>query len=114
MADDGKREKSSAERFAPPPHLPDVPEAPKIDVKLPSRESGPKQGTVAPGGYQKLAVAATAASSFIAPIIVLGAGGWWLDQRFHGSNGLFAFAGTVLGFIAGIVSLLRVIKQLNR
>ena len=46
-------------------------------------------------------------------VLVLGVGGWWLDQRLH-SGGICAFVGTVVGFIAGIVALLQVIRQLNR
>jgi hypothetical protein len=113
MADKDERNDDFSKRFPAPPPSSDVPEAPKIEVKLPPREGRPQPGTVAPGGYQKLAVAATAASSFVGPILVLGVGGWWLDQRLH-TNGTCAFIGTVVGFIAGIFSLLRVIQQLNR
>jgi len=94
-------------------HTPDLPETPKIDVKLPALPHVQQRGSVAPGAYRKVAIAATAASSFISPILVLGVGGWWLDQRLH-SGGLCAFAGTVIGFIAGIVALLQVIRQLNQ
>jgi hypothetical protein len=91
----------------------DLPEAPKINVKLPVLPDVPRPGSPAPGAYRKVAIAATAASSFISPILVLGVGGWWLDQRLH-SGGICAFIGTVIGFIAGIVALLQVIRQLNR
>ena len=70
-------------------------------------------GSASPGKYQKLAVAATAATSFVAPVIVLGVAGWWLDQRLH-TIGMCAFVGTVIGFVVGIVSLLGIIRQLNR
>ena len=114
MANGGKREDKISERFPAPPPSTDLPAAPKIDVKLPPRVDAPQAGRVAPGSYQKLAVAATAATSFIAPIVVLGVGGWWLDQRLHSPIGICAFVGVVLGFIVGIISLLRVIQQLNR
>jgi hypothetical protein len=114
MADDGKRDKDLSKRFPAPPPSSELPEAPRIDVKLPPRQGTPQPGRVTPGAYQKLAVAATAATSFIAPIVVLGVGGWWLDQRLHSPIGICAFIGTVVGFIVGIVSLLRVIQQLNR
>ena len=75
-------------------------------------ESEPRS-SVAPGSYRKVAIAATAASSFITPILVLGVGGWWLDQRFH-TGGILAFVGAVIGFAAGIIALLQVIRQLNQ
>ena len=37
-----------------------------------------------------------------------------IDQRLHSPVGICAFIGTVVGFIVGIISLLRVIQQLNR
>ena len=95
------------------PRIPRLPDAPKIDVKLPELPGAQQQGKVAPGAYRKVAIAATSASSFISPILVLGVGGWWLDQKLH-SGGICAFVGTVIGFIAGIVALLQVIRQLNR
>jgi hypothetical protein len=114
MAEKDEREDDLAKRFPASPAPPEIPDAPKIEVKLPPRAGAPQPGTVAPGGYHKLAVAATAASTFVTPIIVLGVGGWWLDQRLHMTTALFAFIGTVLGFIAGVVGLMRVIQQLNR
>ncbi len=112
MAEKDESEKDIPERFPAPPPPTRIPDAPKIEVKLPPVAGKQAPGTVTPGSYQKVAIAATAASSFIAPIIVLGLGGWWLDQRFH--INICAFIGTVLGFIVGILSLMRVIQQLNR
>ncbi len=114
MAENEDRGEGDADRFAAPIRSTDVPEPPKVAVQLPPRAGKPQPGTVAPGSYQKVAIAATAASSFIAPILVMGVGGWWLDQRLHTSIGICAFVGTVVGFIVGILSLLRVIQQLNR
>ena len=102
-----------AERFPAPPPSAELPDTPKFDVKLPPPLGQRSPGSVVPGSHYKLAVAATAASSFVAPIIVLGVAGWWLDQRIHNGVSVFAFVGTVLGFIVGIVALLRVIQQLN-
>ena len=113
MADNGNQDDDLAGRFPRPPSEPEIPEAPKIDVKLPPREGRPTPGAVKPGAYRKVAIAATAASTFITPIIVLSLGGWWLDQRMHSSTGIFAFLGALVGFVVGIISLLRVIQQLN-
>jgi hypothetical protein len=114
MAEKSEREEEIPERFPAPPPPAAMPEAPKIEVKLPPLPGKPTPGTVAPGAYTKVAVAATAASSFITPIVVLGVGGWWLDQRLHFGISICAFIGTVLGFILGILALMRVIQQLNR
>jgi F0F1-type ATP synthase assembly protein I len=114
MADRGGRDREDSERFPAPPSISDVPEAPKIDVKLPRVTGEAQPGSVTPGKYRKVAIATTAASSFVAPILVLGVGGYLLDQRMHNTMALFAFLGTVVGFGVGIFSLLRVIQQLNR
>lgn len=111
--DAGEQPVSLTRRGMPMP-MSDLPEPPSIQASLPPRPDVPQKGTVAPGGYQKLAVAATAASSFIAPIIVLGLGGWWLDQKLHLQPALLGFVGTLLGFVVGIISLMRVIKQLSK
>ena len=113
MAED-ERDKDLRQRFPAPPRGGDVPAPPKVEVKLPPPAGKPQPGTVTPGKYQKLAVAATAATSFAAPIVILSVGGWWLDQRLHNSTAIFAFLGTVVGFAVGILALLRVIQQLNR
>ena len=107
MAETNKGEEEPFKRAA------ELPEAPKIDVELPALPEIQRPGSPAPGAYRKVAIAATAASTFVSPILVMGVGGWWLDQRLH-SGGIWAFAGTVIGFIAGIVALLQVIRQLNR
>jgi hypothetical protein len=116
MADEEKPDEAfdRPSRFPAAPAPANIPVAPKVEVKLPPHPDTPQKGSVVPGGHQKLAVAATAASSFVTPIIVLGAGGWYLDQKLHHQIALLAFAGTLLGFIVGIMALLRVIQQLSR
>ena len=101
-------------RFPAPPSVGKMPDAPQMSVKLPPRPDRPRQGTVAPGGYHKLAVSVTAASSFVTPILVLGVGGWYLDQMMHHQTAYLAFGGTVLGFVLGVFALMRIIKQLSK
>lgn len=113
MEDEERRGDDIEKRFPVPPPSSELPEAPKIEVRLPPASDPLRRGAVKPGGYRKLAIAATAASTFVAPILVLSVGGWWLDQRLH-TSGICAFIGAIVGFIAGIVSLLRVIQQLNQ
>ena len=104
----------SKQRFPAPPSVGHVPDAPNVNVTLPPNPDKPQKGTVAPGAYNRLAVSATAASSFVTPILVLGVGGWYLDQKMHNQTAYLAFGGTVLGFIVGIFALMRVIQQLSR
>src|ERR1051326_2745150 len=101
MADKDKRDKEFSERFPAPPPSTDLPEAPKIEVKLPPVGGKQAPGSVKPGAYRKVAIAATAASSFVTPILVLALGGVWLDKRLH-TGGICAFIGAVLGFIVGV------------
>lgn len=96
------------------PEPPGVPEPPRIAVKLPPHGGAARPGSVRPGGYQKLAIASTAASSFVTPVIVLGLGGYYLDQRLHHQTSWFAFAGTMLGFVVGVMALLRIIGRLSK
>ncbi len=99
-------------RFPAMPPLPNLPEVPKYDAKLPDWNK-PRKGTVEPGAYSKVAVAATAATSFIMPVIILGGGGWWLDQKLKHDTAWFALVGVIVGFIVGVTSLLRVIQKLQ-
>src|SRR5581483_8359396 len=99
-------------RFPDVPPGPEVPEPPKIKSKLPPHPAKPEPGSFQPGSYNKMAIAATAASSFIMPIIVLSVAGWWLDGKLHTAPWL-AFTGVLVGLIAGVASLLNVIKRLE-
>ncbi len=99
------------QRFPDLPPGQELPEPPKLSHLIP-RPVKPPSGSIEPGSYNKMAIAATAASSFIMPILVLSVAGWWLDEKLHTKPWL-AFGGVVLGFIAGTVSLLNVIKRLE-
>gem|GEM_PF-2912104 len=99
-------------RFPAMPPLPNLPEVPKYDAKLPDINA-PRRGTVEPGAYGKMAVAVTAATSFVMPVIVMGGGGWLLDQKLKHETAWFALVGVVVGFFVGVVALLRVIQKLQ-
>ena len=99
-------------RFPTLAPLPNLPEVPKYDAKLPDI-SKPRNGAIEPGSYSKTAFAATAASSFILPVIVLGGGGWLLDQKLKHETAWFALVGVIVGFAVGVTSLLRVIQKLQ-
>lgn len=124
MSDEDRRRKEAPEpeaeeeqddlqsRFPDLLSPPDAPEVPKLSPKLPPRPKQPGEGDFQPGSYGKIAIAATAASSLIMPIIVLSVGGWWLDGKLHTSPWL-AFTGVLLGLAAGVTSLMNVIKRLE-
>ena len=115
-----KRDKDEAEdqqddlsrRFPRMPMAPDVPEPPKIQANLPPHPDKPQPGAVQPGQYNKLALAFTAANSFIMPVLILSIAGFVCDQKFGHSKGLFSILGVVLGLVVGIAGLMRVIKKM--
>ncbi len=100
-------------RFPRVPPAPHVPEPPKMTQPLPPHPAKPRPGAVEPGGYNRLALATTAATSFIMPIIVLSVGGWWLDQKLHHTTFWIAFIGVMVGMVVGVASLLNVIKRMQ-
>lgn len=101
-------------RFPDLPPPPEVPLAPRLDVKLPPHpERHRPEGAVEPGAYNKMAIATTAASSFIMPIIVLSVGGWYLDQKLKHKTAWFALAGVIVGMILGVGALLRIVSRLQ-
>lgn len=99
-------------RFPTMPSPSTLPEVPKYNAKLPDISKS-RKGSIEPGSYGKLAVAATAATSFVLPVIVLGGGGWLLDQKLKHETAWFALVGVIVGFFVGVVSLLRVIQKLQ-
>ena len=107
-----EEETKFSKRFPTLPDVPELPNVPKVEAKLPPRPSE-RKGSVEPGSYNKMAIAATAASSFIMPIIVLSVGGWWLDQKLKHETAWFAFCGVLVGFVVGTSALLNVIKRLS-
>lgn len=111
--DEGKEPDDLQARFPNMPPAPDVPEPPRMTQKLPPHPEKPRPGAVEPGSYNKLALATTAASTFIMPIIVLSVGGWWLDQKLHHTTAWFAFAGVLIGLVAGVSALLKVVNRLE-
>ena len=105
-------EEELANRFVHVQELPSLPTVPKIDVKLPEHPdvTKKKQGNQL-SGMAKNGIALTAATSFIAPIIVFAVIGNYADHRFNGHS-MIIFAAIVVGLILGVVSLLNVMKRL--
>ncbi len=115
MSEDERREGSekSEPRFPEVPGTPDVPEAPKLaPVTRPAR---PKAGpALEPGSINKSALAATAASSFIMPIIILAVLGYFIDQKLHHSTYYLALIGLLVGLVVGVSSLLKIVNKLSK
>ena len=111
--DDGKEQDDLQSRFPEVPPAPHIPEPPKLTQPLPPHPAKPRPGAVEPGGYNKLALATTAASTFIMPIIVLSVGGWWLDQKLHHTTAWLAFIGLLVGLVVGVSALLKVVNRLE-
>ncbi len=113
MADKKQNEEDPlAGRFPTVPPAPEIPEAPKLAPKLPPHPDRQKPA-VEPGSYNKMAIASTEASAFVMPIIVLSVGGWWLDQKLHHETAWLAMIGLLVGLVAGISGLLRIISRLQ-
>ena len=111
--DDGEEQDDLQSRFPKVPPAPHIPEPPKMTQPLPPHPAKPRQGVVEPGSYNKMALATTAASSFIMPIIVLSLGGWWLDQKLHHTTFWIAFIGVLVGLVVGVSALLKVVNRLQ-
>ncbi len=114
MAEDERKEQEERQaQFPNVPRAPQVPEPPKMTSPLPPHPAKPRPGAVEPGGYNKLALATTAATSFIMPIIVLSVGGWWLDQKMHHATAWFAMSGVLVGLVVGVSALLKIVSRLE-
>lgn len=98
-------------RFPEIPLHADAPSPPKIEVQLPPHPKVKEAGSDS-RQMGKMAIASTAASAFVSPIIILSVAGWWLDQKMKTGPWL-AFSGVVLGFVVGVVQLLRITNKLN-
>ncbi len=91
----------------------DLPEVPKLAPVLPPHPGKAAERGQGPGSNQKAAIATTAASAFVTPVLVLSVGGYFLDKKIHDAVPWFAMLGVVVGMIVGITALLRIIKKLE-
>jgi hypothetical protein len=111
--DEGQKQDDLQSPFLNMPPAPQVPEPPKMRQPLPPHPAKPRPGAVAPGSYSNMALATTAASAFIMPIIVLSVGGWWLDQKLHHTTSWIAFVGVLVGLVVGVSALMKVINRMQ-
>ena len=111
--DEGKDQDDLQARFPVVPPAPQVPHPPRMTQPLPPHPEKPRPGAIVPGSYSKMAMATTAASSFIMPIILLSLGGWWLDQKMHHATAWLAFIGVLVGLVVGVSALLKIVNRLE-
>jgi hypothetical protein len=111
--DEGQKQDDLQSRFLNVPPAPQVPDPPKMTQPLPPHPAKPQPGMVEPGSYSNMALATTAASAFIMPIIVLSVGGWWLDQKMHHTTAWIAFVGVLVGLVVGVSALIKVVNRLQ-
>jgi hypothetical protein len=113
LSEEHKTDDSSKEGEALPdvPPAPELPDVPKLTPSLPSRPE-PSAGEE-PGQYQRMGLAYMLPIALAAPVIVLTLAGYWLDGHFH-TPSYFTMGGALLGFISGLVNMLRIASKLNR
>ena len=106
----GRSDDNKAERLS---HQ--IPEPPKLDPKLPAHpDKAPSNSDSVAASYSGSAIATSAVSSFVTPIIVLSLGGYWLDQRMKHKTPWFSMVGVIVGLILGVSSLMRVMDRLSK
>ncbi|CCW34344.1 AtpZ/AtpI family protein [Chthonomonas calidirosea] len=129
--DDSLEDIESAQSQPPPevppaPQLPEVPqlqkaEKPSWQLSRPSRKSGGRLfgfSTDSPDSatrtYSKVVMAATVATSLIGPMIVFALVGFWLDGKLHHQVAYLAGIGCIVGFFAGLVSVMDILRRLKK
>ena len=108
-----KPDDERAEENKSPDVAPDAPIVPKFTVSLPPRPAPPESRAAAQRQSGNTALALSAVSAFVAPIIVLVVAGWLLDLKLHHTTYWFSLLGAVLGLVVGISSLVRTLQKLN-
>src|SRR5579862_5071084 len=93
------------------PTSPEVPEAPRLATVRPPAQPTARPSAPDPGAYRNQALAYSAVSQFVTPILVLGLLGWWLQGRFH-FEPWGVLVGFTVGFVVGVISLLNVTNRM--
>lgn len=88
-----------------------VPAPPELRPNLPPDPARPERRE--PGGYQSMGVAYSVPSALVAPVLVLVFVGAWADRRF-GWSPWATLVGALLGFVCGMVNMVRMANRLNR
>lgn len=86
-----------------------LPEVPRLEPKLPPRPRPTKDAEMEP---HRMGLAYVVPAALAAPVIVLTVLGAWGDARLHW--GWLTPAGAVLGFVCGLVNMVRITTRLGK
>ncbi len=90
------------------------PDAPRLDPKLPAHPEKKQAVHEDLSGYSKAAMATSAGSAFLTPILTLCVGGYLLDQKLHHETAWLSMLGVIVGLALGITSMLRILNRLSK
>jgi F0F1-type ATP synthase assembly protein I len=107
------------------PQLPEVPRLQKVEKptwqpKKPSSKTSSLFGfstdsaDSATRTYSKVVMAATVATSLIGPMVVFALVGFWLDGKLHHPVAYLAGIGCIVGFFAGLASVMDILRRLKK
>jgi F0F1-type ATP synthase assembly protein I len=90
---------------------PELPEPPDLRPTLPPHPA--RAADEEPNLYHRMGIAYTVPAALVAPIIALIVIGAWLDKRF-GLGPWGTLGGALLGFVCGMINMIRIASRLNR
>ncbi len=105
-------ERDDEERLPEVPPVPELPATPELKPDLPPRPKPPAHEDEEAGQYRRMGLAYTLPIALAAPIVLLTVLGYWLDERFRLSPWC-TMGGALLGFIVGMVNMVRIAGRLN-
>jgi Putative F0F1-ATPase subunit Ca2+/Mg2+ transporter len=89
------------------------PAPPELNVALPVHPVVRDKQSVVATSYRKSAMASSAVTGFVMPIITLCLGGYWLDQKWKHTAPYLSMVGVVVGLITGVSTLLRTLNKMG-
>jgi hypothetical protein len=95
----------------PSAHLPELPEPPCLDPRLPEPEPVPSERAAE---YRRHGLAYTIPVALIAPVVVLTWIGAWLDGRLGGASSGWTLGGAIVGIVVGMLNMARLAARLSK
>ncbi len=108
MEEDRLDEEEELEKKLPP--IPDIPQPPAIQSKLPKYPD--KGETQEAKDARRMGLAYSLPIMLVAPVLLLTIAGAWLDEKMKTSP-WFTLAGVLLGMISGLINMIRTANKLN-
>ena len=105
---DNEDDSAKPEHLVVPP-----PTAPRLDPRLPAHPKEQHSAKQDITGYGKAAMATSAGSAFLTPILTLCIGGYLLDQKLHHEMAWLSMLGVIVGLALGITSMMRILNRLS-